>query len=505
VGSDLSYLLLPFINPKLLFFVAVGVFAGIYVGAIPGLSGTMAVSLLVSFTFGWDTNSALALMIGVFSGAVYGGSRSAILLNIPGAPAAVATGFDGYPLAKKGLAGQVIGVATVQSVLGGFLGVLALAFCTPLISKLALKFAPRDHLLLAFMGMMLVGSLGSKSMSRALVTAALGVLLGLVGMDPITAKHRFTFGNPYLLSGVDYITAMIGLFGASEALVQINTRGLPVIKQKVDKIIPSFDSIKKHFPLTIRSSIIGTIVGALPGSGGDIAALLAYDHAKRTVRNPEVPFGEGAFEGVVAPESANNAAIGGAFIPMLTLGIPGDAVTAVILGALYIHGLRPGPMLMEETPHLFYLIVSCLFISNIFLLIFGLSGIKIFTKLVEIPKGRLLPIILILSVVGSYAVNNNLYDIFWMFGFGMIGYLLKTYDYPVGPAVLGIILSNLIETNYRRAVISSGSVIKFIGSIFTSPISLVLLGIIVFSMLVQTSWFRNWRDKRNDKINESKI
>jgi len=497
MDSNLIYLLLPFKDPMLLALIAIGVFIGIYVGAIPGLTGTMAVSLLVSFTFGWETNAALALMVGIFTGAVYGGSRSAVLLNIPGAPAAVATTLDGYPLALKGEAGKAIGVATVQSVIGGFLGVIALAFFAPIISKLALSFAPRDYLLLAFMGMLLVGSLSAKSITRGLVSAALGVLLGTVGMDPISAVPRFTFGSNYLLSGVDYIAAMIGLFGVSEALMQINTRFLPVIKQNISKIVPSFSQLKKHFGLTIRSAILGIIVGALPGAGGDIAALLAYDQAKRTVKNPEVPFGQGAIEGVVAPETANNAAIGGAFIPMLTMGIPGDAVTAVIIGALYIHGLKPGPMLMTDTPHLFYLIVSACAIANVFLLIFGLTGIKIFTKIVEIPKGRLLPIIIILSVVGSYTINNNLYDIFWMMAFGIIGFLFKLYDYPVGPMVLGVILADMIETNYRRAVIASGSVLSLIGSIFTSPISIVLFGIIVFSIVVQTPWYINWKNKKN--------
>lgn len=495
----IGYLLLPFQEPFLIVLVAIGLLAGMYVGAIPGLSGTMAVSLLVSFTFGWETNTAIALMIGIFSGAVYGGSRSAILLNIPGAPAAVATSFDGYPLAKKGLAGEAIGIATVQSVLGGFIGVIALIFFAPAVSEVAVKFAPRDYLLLAFMGMMLVGSLGSKSLARGLVTAALGVLLGTIGMDPISAQHRFTFGNTYLLSGVDYVTAMIGFFGISEALVQIKDLDIAAVKQKIDKIVPTFSSIKKYLPLTIRSSIIGVIVGALPGAGGDIAALLSYDQAKRTVKNPEVPFGEGAVEGVIAPESANNAAIGGAFIPMLTMGIPGDAVTAVMIGAFFIHGLHPGPMLMTETPHLFYLIVSTLAISNVFLLIFGLTGIRVFTKIVEIPKGRLLPIIIILSVIGTYAVNNNLYDIFWMVGFGVLGYFFKIYDYPVGPAVLGIILAKLIENNYRRSIISAGSILKFIASIFTSPISIILLGIIIFSLLVQTNWYKEWQAKRDAK------
>lgn len=495
--QNMLYMLLPFQQPILIVLIAVGVFLGIYIGAIPGLSSTMAISLLVSFTFGWDTNSALAIMMGIHCGVVYGGSRSAILLNIPGAPAAVATSLDGYPLAKKGLAGEAIGISTVQSVIGGILGVIALMIAAPAISVLALKFAPRDYLLLAFMGLMLVGSLGAKSIVKGLIAAGLGVAMGMIGMDPVTGTPRFTFGNPYLLSGVNYVTAMIGLFGVSEALQQILEKNLPTIKQKVDRIIPSWSSIVKYFPLTIRSSIIGILIGALPGAGGDLSALIAYDQAKRSVKNPEVPFGQGAIEGVVAPESANNATIGGAFVPMLTLGIPGDSVTAVLIGALTIHGLKPGPMLMSDTPHLFYYIVMSLLIANVFLLGFGLTGIKIFTKIVTIPKAVLLPIIIILSVVGSYAINNNLYDIFWMAGFGVMGYVLKRYDYPVAPAVLGIILANLIETNYRRAVVLNKSIPGLFLSFFTHPISLFLVCVIVFMFVTQSASYKAWRDQRD--------
>ena len=494
-----QYLLVPFADPLLLVLVAVGVFSGIYIGAIPGLSGTMAVSLLVSFTFGWETNSAIALMIGVFVGAVYGGSRSAILLNIPGAPAAVATALDGYPMALKGEAGRAMGIVTSQSAIGTLLGIVALAFFAPVVSKLAMKFSSVDYLLLGIMGMMMVGSLGSKSIFRGLVTAALGVLLGTIGMDTMTAAPRFTFGITYLLPGVNYVVAMIGLFGVAEALVQITTKDIEAVKQKIDKIIPSFDVIKQYIPLTVRSSIVGVLVGALPGAGGDIAALLTYDQAKRTVKNPEVPFGEGAVEGLIAPEAANNAAIGGAFIPMLTLGIPGDAVTAVMIGALTIHGLKPGPSLMTTTPDLFYLIVSCLIIASVALVVFGLTGIKIFTKIVEIPKGILLPIIIILSVVGSYAINNSLYDIFWMLGFGVLGYFLKRFDYPVAPAVLGIILTKLLEENYRRGILLKKSVFGLFGSIFTSPITFLLFVLIVVMFTTQTETYKKWKQKRDLK------
>jgi putative tricarboxylic transport membrane protein len=493
----LQYLLVPFADPLLLALVSVGVFSGIYVGAIPGLSGTMAVSLLVSFTFGWETNSALALMVGVFVGAVYGGSRSAILLNIPGAPAAVATALDGYPMALKGEAGRAMGIVTTQSAFGTLLGILALAMFAPIVSKLAVKFSSVDYLLLGLMGMMMVGSLGSKSIFRGLATAALGVLLGTIGMDTMTAVPRFTFGVTYLLPGVNYVVAMIGLFGVAEALIQVTTKDVTAVKQKIDKIIPSFDVIKKYIPLTIRSSVIGVLVGALPGAGGDIAALLSYDQAKRTVKHPEVPFGEGAVEGLVAPEAANNAAIGGAFIPMLTLGIPGDAVTAVMIGALTVHGLRPGPNLMTTTPDLFYLIVSCLVIASVALVVFGLTGIKIFTKIVEIPKPILLPVIIILSVVGSYAINNSLFDIFWMLGFGVLGYFLKRFDYPVAPCVLGIILTKLLEENYRRGILLKKSIPGLFGSIFTSPITFILFVLIVVMFTTQTQTYKNWKAKKD--------
>lgn len=496
----LSYLSVLFTQPTLILLVAIGTCAGVYVGAIPGLSGTMAVSLLVSFTFGWETNSALALMIGVYVGAVFGGSRSAILLNIPGAPAAVATSLDGYPLAKKGLAGEAMGVATTQSVIGTVFGVIVLAFCAPLVSKIALNFKSVDYLMLASMGLMMVGSLGSKSMKRGIIAGAIGLFLGCVGVDAQTAVKRFTYDIVYLNSGVDFTVAMIGFFGASEALIQMSEIGVKPIKQKISRIIPSWKTTVKHFPLTLRSSVLGVLVGALPGAGGDIAALLAYDQAKRSVRNPEVPFGEGAVEGIIAPESANNAVIGGAFIPMLTLGIPGDAITAIMISALTIHGLRPGPNLMTTTPHLFWLIVGCLMFASIFLLVFGLTGIKAFTKIVEIPKGILMPLILILSVIGSFAIRNSVYDILWMFGFGVLGYFLKRFDYPVAPIVLGIILSTLFEDNYRRGVLLESSIPGLLLSIFQSPISIFLFALIVVLACSQSNWYKKWRQRRDDQL-----
>lgn len=482
---------------------AVGTFAGIYIGAIPGLSVTMAVSILISFTFSWEINPALALMVGIYVGGVYGGSRSSILLNIPGAPAAVATAFDGYPLAKLGEAGKAIGLSTTASVIGGFIGIIILAAAAPTISEYSLMFAPRDYFLLAVMGILLVGSLSGESLAKGIFAGALGVLLSMVGMDNFTGQGRFTFGSISLMSGIHFVAIMIGLFGVSEALFQIHDLYIKPLKQDVSRIIPSWQILFKHLPLIIKSSLLGTGVGALPGTGGDIAALLAYGSARRSVKNPSRPFGQGAYEGVIAPETANNAAIGGAYIPMLTLGVPGDAVTAVIIGALFIHGLKPGPMLMLETPHLFWFTVGNLTLANIFLLFFGLTGVRIFAKLVEVPKGLLLPMIIVISVVGSYAINNNIAHVYWMLGFGIFGYFLKIYGFQVGPVILGIILGPLMESGYRRAMMDvQHSIPDFFLKILVNPISLALtLGILVI-IVGQTNLWERFKEMISGKSGE---
>jgi putative tricarboxylic transport membrane protein len=475
------------LDPWLLMLTAAGTLAGIYVGAIPGLSVTMATSILISFTFKWPVNDALALIAGVYMGGVYGGSRTAILLNIPGAPSAIATAIEGYPMAKRGEAGEAIGLTTVMSVFGGFVGIAALAMFAPVISSFALMFNSRDYLLLGLIGILLVGTLSGESFAKGAFAGALGVLIGMVGLDPMTAEGRFTFGSISLMGGIPYVAAMIGFFGVAEALVQLRTLDVPAIKQKIDRVIPKLSDIKRYFWLAMRASGIGTIIGALPGTGGDIAALLAYDDARRSVKDPEVPFGEGAKEGLVAPEAANNAAVGGAFIPMLTLGIPGDAVTAVIIGALFIHGLKPGPLMLVETPHLFWFTVGNLALANIFLLIFGLTGIRIFTKIVECPKAILIPLIIVLSAVGTYAIENNPVHIYWMLLFGGLGYFLKTYGFQVGPIILGVILGPMMDSNYRRAMIGArGDIGEFLWNFVSHPISLILSIGFVLMIVSQT-------------------
>ena len=496
----LSYLLIPFTDPVMLVAVTIGTCAGVYVGAIPGLTGTMAVSLLVSLTFGWSTHVSLAAMIGVYMGAVFGGSRSAILLNIPGAPAAVATGFDGYPMAQKGKAAQALGITTTMSSVGGVFGVLCLAIFTPLVSKISLNFSPVDYFLLGIMGLMMIGALGGGSMVKGLMGACVGVLLGCVGMDNLSGVVRFTFGFRDLMAGVPSVVAMIGLYGFSEALMQLKDKNFDVVKQDLSGIVPHFHEVIKHFWLTIRCSIIGTVVGALPGAGGTVAALLAYDHARRTVKKPEVPFGEGAIEGLIAPESSNNAAVGGAFIPMLTLGVPGDSVTAIIMSALIVHGMQPGPLLMQNSKELFYIVVTLCLLASILLLPFGLTGIRLFAKFVEIPKGRLFPIIVILAVTGAYATSNLTVHIAWMMLFGFFGYLLKKFKYPAASLVLGIVLGNMIETNMRNGIIAFRGVEGCIASIFTRPITFILFIFIVWSMVSRTNVWKRMMSSVKSKV-----
>jgi putative tricarboxylic transport membrane protein len=464
-----EHLLMSWLDPALFAATALGTLAGIWIGAIPGLSVTMAVSILVSFTFAWPLEPALALMAGVFTGGVYGGSRSAILLNIPGGPAAIATALDGYPMAQRGEAGAAIGLTTLASFLGGLIGVAALSLGAPAIAEVAILFAPRDYLLLAVLGLLLVGSLSGESLAKGLFAAGLGVTLGLVGL-----------------------AAMIGFFGVAEALSQLRLPDAEPIRQRIGRIVPPGATLLRHLPLALRSSAIGVVIGALPGTGGDIAALMAYDHARRSTRAPAHPFGAGAEEGVIAPEAANNAAVGGAYVPMLTLGIPGDAVTAVLIGALYVHGLKPGPMLMIETPHLFWFTVGNLLLANLALLAFGLAGARAFARIAEVPRAVLVPLILVLSVVGTFAIRNSLTDVWWMVGFGITGYGLRLYGFEPGPIILGMILGPLMDASWRRTVIAAGDdVLAAAGEAAGSTISSILIAAVL--LIALRSVFRRKR------------
>ena len=471
------------IDLNFIFIVFIGSIAGLFVGAMPGLSVTMATALLVSLTFTWKTNSAMALIMGVYTVGVYSGAITAILINIPGAPSSVATTLDGYPMAKGGKALLALKTAAYYSFLGTIIGLIVLAISAKQISKLALAFTPIDYFLLALFGLTTVGSLTSKNFTKGMISAFVGVFISTIGIDPIMGVGRFTYGSVNLQGGISIIPALIGLFGFSEILYQIFSGTITFEKLSVSREKINLKEIFSHWFLGIKSSFLGVIVGALPGAGSPVASLLAYDQAKRTTKNPKIPFGQGAIEGLVASESANNGCIGGALIPMLTLAVPGDAVTAVILSAFYVHGLRPGPLLFSETPEMFNVILAGGFIGSIMILILGLTVAPLLSKVTTIKQRHLFPVVAILCIIGSYAASNHSFDILLMLIFGVLGFLMRIREYSVAPMVLGLVLGGIMDSNFRRAMSLISTSDNVFGDLFLKPITIVLSLFVILSVL----------------------
>ncbi len=466
------------------YLVLIGSVAGLVVGALPGLSATMATALLVSLTYSWEFNDAMAVIMGVFVSGVYGGCVSAILINIPGAPSSVATTFDGHPMALKGEAAEALWTATFHSFVGTVFGLLVLAVAAKPITYIALRFMPMDYFLLAVFGMLSVGALTSKNLTKGCISGAIGVLMALVGTDQLSGVNRYTFGTLNLQAGLPLIPALIGLFGFTEVLDQISQGNMKALATSCGKMRWDFRGQLRYMGLSLRAAVIGTVVGAIPGTGGPIAALLAYNHAQATVRKPKRPFGQGTPEGIVASESANNACIGGALIPLLTLAIPGDAVTAVILAAFYVHGLHPGPLLFTRTPDLFPVLLAAGLIASVIMLLLGMFLVPSFSRIVLVPKRFLLPVVSTLCVIGTYAASNSLFDVYLMFAFGLAGFLLRARGYPAAPMVLGLVLGGMMDTNFRRAINLAAAGDSFLASLFMHPTTLVLTTLVVVTLLL---------------------
>lgn len=484
-------------------YIFVGCVIGLVMGALPGLTVTMTIVLVVSLTFGWNMIPALAFIIGAFAGGVMGGSISAIALNIPGTAAAVSTVFDGYPMKMRGEANNALGISMFVSLMGGIFGLIVLGFVGPALGSIALKFGPQEYFLITMWGITLVAVLSQGKMTKGLIAAFLGVFVGMIGMDPITGLMRFTMNTKVLSGGVSYIAAMIGLFGMKEVFVQLKrSKSFKVDENyRIRDLFPKFKIIKGLIPTMTWSAAIGWIIGLLPGTGGDIGSLVAYGATKSIVKNPSRPFGQGCYEGVAAPETANDAAIGGALTTMLTLGIPGDSITAVIIGAFYTHGLLPGPTFMITERKYFYYILVFLAIGIVFAYFTGVLGANLMLKVLKFPKWALVPLISLLCVIGSYALNNNISDVYIMLFFGFLGYIFEKCDYPVAPIVLGIILGNMIETNFRQALIGSRSFTTLITSFATRPLALILLVLIVGSFLLQSFTFKKNKNEAKEEIN----
>lgn len=474
-----------FANPMMFLASAFGVLVGIIFGALPGLTATMTIAVFISFTFGIDAVLSFAFLLGLYMGAVYGGSISSILINIPGTPSAIATGLDGYPLCQKGKAGQAIGIATISSAVGGILSIFVLAIAAPLIASMALKFSAEEYVGVALVGLSIIAIISPGSLVKGLIGGVLGLIIGIVGMDPITNFPRFIFNQAELIEGVSVIPVMIGVYGLAEMLVQISEQQHIVnIKQSLHNLIPPFSELKRLTPSMIRSSIIGVIVGAVPAAGGSIAALVAYGQEKRFSKRSKL-LGTGIIDGVAAPEAANNASTGGALIPMLTLGIPGDPMTAVLMGGLIIQGLRPGPLLFQQQMPFVSSIFISLFLSVIFMLIIGLVGAKYFARLITFPKNYLIPAILVFCLVGSYAINNSTFDIWILIISGVLGFVLRKLGFSPAPIILGLILGPIFESNLRRALmLSEGNWSTFV----TRPISLFFLVSVLLILAGPVIW-----------------
>jgi len=466
-------------NPNTLIIIVLGAAAGVLIGAIPGLTSTMSIALLIPFTHGMSIIPAIGMLIGIFFGCMYGGSIAAILINTPGTPAAAATVLDGYPMTKKGEPGRALSIALFASICGGITGALAMTFLSPFISRFALRFGPAELFALAVFGLSVIISISGKSLVKGLMACFFGLLIATVGMDVATPFLRFS-RLPALMEGIPFIPGLIGLFAITEVFNNIEKLYTgSKIQTKITRVLPTWSDIKAIGRSVFTGSTVGSFMGTIPGVGSDIAAFVSYSEAKRTSKHPE-KFGTGAPEGVAASESANSSCACGSMIPMLSLGVPGDSNTAVLMGAFIIHGFQPGPMMYVDHLNIVYAVFIAMFLSNIAVFLSGMVGIRFFAKIVSIERKLLIPAILVLSLVGSYAINRNMFDVFFAIGMGGVGYLLTKYGFPLSPIVLALILGPMSEANLRRFMHIHDSQFWLI---FTRPISLVLILLAVASLV----------------------
>ncbi len=468
--------------------IIVGVILGIFVGAMPGLSPSTGVALLVPFSYTMSPAMALILLASIYLAANYGGSITAVLINTPGTPSAAVTAIDGYPLTEQGQPGKGLGTSLVASTIGGAIGAVILIFFSVPLAKVAVGFHPADYFALAIFGLSTVASMAGKNVVKTFVAIVFGLLIKTIGLDPISGVERFTFGIDRLYDGFALIPALIGLFALSVVFTHFEEYKFG--QRAVGTVSSQLPSLKEFWRIKLailQSSIIGTVIGIFPGAGATIATFISYDIAKRMSKTPE-KFGKGSLEGVSAAEAANSSSVGGALVPLLTLGIPGSATSAVLLGAFMIHDLNPGPQLFTDHPDIVYGIFASLIVANVIMLALGLLGTRFFVKVVAVPDSILYPMIFIVAVMGSYSISYSLFDVGACIGFGIIGWIFKRYGYPVAPIVLGIVLGKMIEENFRRAVMMDGWTI-----FFTRKLSLIVLlvGLLSFAWPLYQNYKRH--------------
>jgi putative tricarboxylic transport membrane protein len=477
---------------------------GIIIGMLPGLTATMGVALLTTLTYTLAPNDAILILICMYIGAIYGGSRSAILLNIPGTPANAATTLDGFPLAKAGKAGKAIGIATTGSFLGSVIGMLFLAVFTPLIGSVALSFQSFEFVWFSIFGIIICGNLTApKDPLKGWIAGFIGLFVAMIGMEGIHAYVRFSFGSTDLSGGISLIPAMVGTFGFAEIISVMRYSKVEVVNSEIGRIVPRPSELLKYWKTIIRSGVVGTFIGAIPGVGEDIAAWVSYDLAKRSSKPEErALFGHGSVEGLLASETGNNACVPGAIIPVLTLAIPGSAPAAVLLGAMLIHGVRPGPLIMLESPLFVYQVIAMVLLATIAMFVLGLTMVRPLVKVLQVPRQKLMPVVFLLCVVGSFALQSRLFDVGVMIVFGIIGFVLREMEYPMAPLVLGIILGDILDKNLRRALIlSNGDVSPF----FTRPICLGLFLLTMLIVLGRAKWVKELMAKIRKPKADAKV
>ena len=466
-------------QPHNIFFCFIGVLIGTLIGVLPGIGPVGAMSILLPITFGISPVTAIIMLSGIYYGAQYGGSTTSILVGIPGEAASVVTMLDGHKMALQGRAGPALGIAAFGSFIAGTIGIIGLMLLAPPLASIALKFGPPEYFALMIMGLVILTYLAQKSMAKSLMMAGVGVLAGVVGLDTMTGLPRFTFGVSDLLDGIGIAPLAMGLFGVSEILLNVErTIKQGVVVSQVKNLLPSRQDWKESFAPIMRGSFLGFLLGILPGGGAVLSSFISYGTEKRISKTPE-KFGHGAIAGVAGPEAANNAAAQAAFIPLLTLGIPANAVMGILLGALMIHGITPGPLMIQKNPELFWGTVSSMYIGNAMLLVLNLPLIGLWVRLLRVRYAVLFPLILFIALIGAYVINGSEMDLYLMLFFGVVGYLMRKFDYEPAPLILAYVLSPILEDSLRQSlIISSGSMGIFVSRPIAAGflfISLVLL------------------------------
>lgn len=486
------------LQPINLLFCFIGVFIGTLIGVLPGLGPVATLSLLLPFTYNMTPVTGIIMLAGIFYGAMYGGSTTSILVNIPGEAASIVTCLDGYQMARQGRAGPALGMAAFGSFIAGTLGVIGLMLFAPMLGRAALSFGPTEYFSLTFFGLTIVSYLSRGSATKALIMTILGLVAGTVGMDPISGEQRFNYGNVTLIDGLGLVPVAMGMFGVAEVLENI---GLPlgrkIYEAKIKGLLPTLNDWKQSSLPVCRGTIIGFFLGMLPGPSGAIAAFASYACEKKVSRHPE-KFGTGTIEGVAGPESANNAATSSAFIPLLSLGIPANITMAIYMGALMIHGIQPGPLFITKYPELFWGVIASMYIGNVMLLLLNLPLIGIWVRILKVPYSILFPLILLFCVIGAYCINGNVAEIFIMLIFGIFGLITRKAGFDGAPFLLAMVLGPIMENSLRQSLLMSRG---NLGVFFTRPISAFFLSIALvslISLIVPAAWRR--RKRFGDKV-----